>query len=570
MLHTLTLHNFALIDQYEISFHSGFNVITGETGAGKSLLLDALSLCMGGRADSNMVRHGTNSADLYAQFDLKHHALAKAWFLAHERDWCDGELIIRRQISDNGRSKAWVNGTPVSLSELKSLGALLVNIHSQHAGLELLKPKFIIEWLDSVGGLRAQAKDTKIAYQAWQTLHQQQQNLSETLSQRLDRIDLLTSKLSDIEPLLNIDMAQIEAEYDELSNIESLIQNANLAAICLDNDDEPSAVGLLGRAIKLCEQKSAFSTFAHCSESLSEAQSLLMDVHATLSDYAQNQSANPERLAQLETLMGLAHRLSNKYRLPIQVLIQEAKQWQDELDTLQSMPDTQTLEAEEKRAFEHFVKTASLLDTARQQIAPKLSKALKMALAPLNLPNATCQFNFLPKNQAQYNQTGLSDIELLFSANVGIPAQPLHKIASGGELSRIALIMQLMAAGTQDSKPMLIFDEADTGIGGGTAQVVGSLLRTLGTHQQLLVITHQAQVAAAAHQHLLIKKHHDEKTKSQLSILDTQARILELARMSGGVDIDDTTLAHAKNLFTTSQSTTNLVPFTPYPTQASS
>lgn len=552
MLHSLNLHNFALIDELDISFDKGFNVITGETGAGKSLILDALSLCAGGRADSGMVRHGQAAADLYAEFESTDEQV-QAWFDEHHRPY-DGSILIRRQLSENGRSKAWLNGVPVSLAELKSLGAMLVSIHSQHAGLELLKPQFALGWLDKVGGLTAQADSTKAAYRHWQNLHEQQQKYSEEMTARLDRIDLLTGKLADIAPLLGVAFDELEKEYEELSNAETLIQSAWQIAQILDNDsDEPSALSLLARAIKNCENHSEFAVFAQNYEQLTTVQSILIDVQAALADYAENQSLSPERLAELDELMALAHRLSNKYRTPIDELIVQAGDWQAELDELVAMPDVKTLESQVKVAFDAYVNCAMVLHKAREKVAPTLCQSLMDNLAPLALPNAVCEFCFTKKDEKQYSASGIFEVELLFSANVGMPLQPLHKVASGGELSRIALVMQVLSADNHQNNPMLVFDEVDVGISGGTAQVVGELLRKLGKHGQLLAITHQAQVAAAAHQHILVKKHHDKQTTSSLVVLNKDERIAELARMVGGVDITKTTLAHAKSLLTASQ-----------------
>ncbi|MDO5650672.1 MAG: DNA repair protein RecN [Moraxella sp.] len=550
MLASLSLHQFALIEHNEISFADGFNVVTGETGAGKSLILDALSLCVGGRADSSMVRHGANTADIYAEFELSD--MLKMWFDEHARDWNDGQLLIRRQLSNNGRSKAWINGLPASINELKNLGALLVNIHSQHAGLELLKPQFIIDWLDDVGGLLDKRQATLHAYHTWHTKKREAEVLAQQAGARLDKIDLLTAKLGDIEPLRSLDISAIESEYDELSNREELIQNALNAAYLLDNDeDTPAASDLIAKAVRLCEDGSEISpTFAKALERLTEAAEAIDDAASLLADYADGASADPERLDELNTIISLAHRLSSKHRLPIAELIAQAGDWQTELDELHAMPDAPALQAQVEEAYRTFIDAATALHDARLHVAHDLAKKLQQSLAPLALPNASCEFVFTKRQAHAYNGMGLYEIELLFSANVGMPKQPLHKIASGGELSRMALTMQVMAAGTQESLPLLVFDEVDVGISGGTAQIVGEMLRSLGKHQQLLAITHQAQVAAAAHQHLLVHKAHDEHTQSHISVLDGAAQIDELARMSGGVDITDTTRAHAKSLLT--------------------
>lgn len=577
MLTSLTLQNFALINHHELSLYDGFNVITGETGAGKSLLLDALSLCVGGRADTSMVRHGKDNADIYAQFEFEltntgnekpensTTAAINNWFLRHERDF-DGEILIRRQLSSNGRSKAWLNGSPVSLTELKELGAMLVNIHSQHAQQALLKPLFVVDWLDTISGLKPLKTQTELAYRAYQKLKRQADDIAEKEAHRNDRIELLESQLADIEPLLAVDYEEVEAEHDELSNLEALMLEASHAVQLLDNDsDDLDTMDLLGRAIRLCDNQSGVSvTFGQASESLHLAQQHVSEAAALLTDYADQQLPDPERLDELNTLISLGHRLSRKHGLPASNLVEEAKNWQDELNDLVNQPTSEILEAQIKTAWQDFVSVAQQLDDARQQAAPSISKKLVDQLKPLALPNARAEFVFTQRSEDGYNAQGLHDIELMFSANVGMPMQPLYKIASGGELSRMALVMQVLLATNSHknttsqledqeaaSEPMLVFDEVDVGISGGTAQVVGELLRQLGSHRQLLAITHQAQVAAQAHQHILVQKHHDTdegQTTSQIHIITKDEQVDELARMSGGVNITEITREHARSL----------------------
>ena len=556
MLLSLTLRQFALIDEHELNVADGFNVITGETGAGKSLLLDALSLCAGARADSAMVRHGADSADIYAQFDVSNNGVVADWFAANERVLEEPELLIRRQLSSNGRSKAWLNGAPVSLAELKSLGPLLVNIHSQHAQQALLKPQFVVQWLDAMAQLTPLAAQTASAYQYYQQLKRQADELASREAQRQDRIQLLQSRLTDIAPLLSVNYQEVEAEHEELSNIEALMTEASHGLYLLDNDsDEPDVMTLLGQAIKLCDQQMGVShTFGQASEQLHLAQQQITEVTALLSDYAEQQLPDPERLQELDSLISLGHRLSRKHNLPASELINEAKAWQMQLEELENQPSSEALTAKIDQAWQQYLELATSLNEQRVQAAPPICAQLVAQLQSLALPNARCEFVFTQKSDsATYNGQGSYDIELLFSANVGMPMQPLYKIASGGELSRMALVMQVLQATSADNnaaKPMLVFDEVDVGISGGTAQVVGELLRALGQSQQLLAITHQAQVAAQAHQHILVQKHHHEQTQSELIILTEHAQIDELARMSGGVTITEVTREHARSLLT--------------------
>ena len=554
MLVSLTLHQFALIAQHELSVAEGFNVITGETGAGKSLLLDALSLCVGERADSAMVRHGAAHADIYAQFDVENNPVIAQWFAKNERGLEEPEVLIRRQLSNTGRSKAWLNGAPVSLAELKSLGALLVNIHSQHAQQALLKPQFVVQWLDEMAQITSIATQTASSYQAYQQLKRRADDLASREAQRQDRIQLLQSQLADIAPLLVVDYAEVEAEHEELSNLEALMIEASHGLHLLDNDtDEPDVMTLLGQAIKLCDnQMSVSQTFEQASEQLHLAQQQITEVTGLLSDYAEQQLPDPERLQSLDSLISLGHRLSRKHNLPASDLIHEAKGWEAQLEQLENEPSSDAMAAQIEQAWQEYVALATELNKKRAKAAPIVSKQLIKQLQPLALPNARCEFVFTKKIEpSQYNGQGCYDIDLLFSANVGMPMQPLHKIASGGELSRMALVMQVLQATNADNnaaKPMLVFDEVDVGISGGTAQVVGELLRALGQTQQLLAITHQAQVAAQAHQHILVQKHHDQQTESELVILTESAQVDELARMSGGVIITDVTRDHARSL----------------------
>ena len=556
MLVSLTLHQFALIAQHELSMAEGFNVITGETGAGKSLLLDALSLCAGERADSAMIRHGAAHADIYAQFDVANNALVAEWFAEHDRALDEPDVLIRRQLSQTGRSKAWLNGTPVSLAELKSLGTLLVNIHSQHAQQALLKPQFVVQWLDAMAQTTTLAAQTVSSYQHYQQLKRRADEIASREALRHDRIQLLQSQLADIEPLLAVDYTDIEAEHEELSNIEALMMEASHGLHLLDNDtDEPDVMTLLGQAIKLCDNQLGVSqTFEQASEQLHLAQQQITEVIGLLSDYAEQQLPDPERLETLDNLISLGHRLSRKHALPAVDLIEEANHWQAQLEQLENEPSSDAMAAQIEQAWQQYLLLATKLQKAREKAAPHISKQLVQQLQPLALPNARCEFVFTKKpDPSQYNAQGCHDIDLLFSANVGMPMQPLHKIASGGELSRMALVMQVLQATNADNdaaKPMLVFDEVDVGISGGTAQVVGELLRKLGQTQQLLAITHQAQVAAQAHQHILVQKHHDEQTESELVILTDSAQVDELARMSGGVTITEVTRDHARSLLT--------------------
>lgn len=564
MLTQLTLQNLALVENAELEMHAGFNVITGETGAGKSLLLDALSLCVGGRTDGGLIRHGQSNAEVFAEFDISNLPAVKTWLRAQDYQWEDDTLLIRRQLligNNTVRSKAWLNGSPISLNELKVLGNLLVNIHSQHAQQSLLRPQFVLEWLDSATGLTAQAVAVRYAYQVYDNLKNQAARDAKDEQLRLQRIQLLANQLADIEPIAGIDYSQLEAEYDELSNLENLMQQAALSVSLLNNDsDTPDVIGLLGRTIKLCEAQADLSpTYADCVEQLYQAQHIVGEVASTLANYAEGQSLDPKRLAVLDEQLSTFHRLARKYQTTPTQLLQDAEQWQAELDNLNAVISPEAMAAQIEQAYQEFLQLAQALDEQRQQQATRLAQALIERLTLLALPNVQAQFDFQPLDKPQ--SIGLSQVELLFSANIGMPMQPIHKVASGGELSRLALVMQVIDAQgqcrnavTDEQSPvelpkqLLVFDEVDVGISGGTAQVVGELLRELGAEQQIIAITHQAQVAAQAHQHIKVYKTQHDQAQSHLQTLSGEAQVHELARMSGGINITTTTLAHARSL----------------------
>lgn len=550
MLLTITLNNIALIEHASVDVASGFNVITGETGAGKSLLLDGLDLCLGGRADGGLIRYGAETAEVSIQFDLpasyfeqNNHPLKK-WAEQTGRT-LDEELLIRRQLQQNGRSRAWLNGSAISVNELKQLSPLLVQLNSQHAQQSLLKPAYIVNWLDEMANLTELTKHTKTAYQHWQHLHQQASNLQANLAERHIKIQLLENQLTDVKEIININYAELETEFDELSNLDALMQQATEVLNWLD-DDELGVSQLLGKSIKTVEHQIGLSqTYAACSEHLQTAQNEISEVTHLLRDYAEQQTADPIRLAKLDSQLATYHRLAKKYHLAPSELTTAANGWQAQLDELMDLPEPTVIDDAVNRAHAEFIATATKLDQARQQAATTICQTLVEQLKPLALPKAHCEFSFTPLETP--NATGLSNIELLFSANVGMPMQPMHKIASGGELSRLALVMQMM--NTKDYEQLLVFDEVDVGISGATAQVVGELLRRLGKRQQIIAITHQAQVAAQAHQHILVTKTQDTlPASSHISTVTNDARINELARMSGGVDITDITREHARSL----------------------
>lgn len=545
MLTHLTLINFALADHLAIDIEQGFNVLTGETGAGKSLLLDALSACLGERTDTNYVRYGSDKADITAVFTYQNNSPEAKWLQDHELDDDSGEIHLRRVIFATGRSKAWVNGRPSSLSELKELGRLLVQLYSQHSQQQLLEPPYPKHWLDRYNNFYAEANDVREAYSSWQRTIRLHQAALDAQATRLQRIGTLEHQIEELEEVIQTDYKEIEQEFDRLSHHEHIMQDCSYSLNVLDEAEQNITQEMSSIIRRLESHAGRSEQLSEIYNSLLNAQSEIDDATANLRQFIDRQSFDPERMEELNSKLEVFHRLARKYRTQPETLKEEYEAWQSELEQLHQLEDPETLAEQVEKSHEEFLEKAQHLDNIRREAAAPLAKQLTEQVKPLALPEAHFEFKFEPLEQP--TAEGLSFIQLLFTANKGIPPQPLARVASGGELSRIALVMQVMNAEKTEAE-VLVFDEIDVGISGGTAEVVGRLLADLAQHVQLLCITHQAQVAAQSDQHLLVKKQQTDPASSTIVELDENQIILELARMSGGVEINETTLQHAKQL----------------------
>ncbi|EPF6219811.1 DNA repair protein RecN [Acinetobacter baumannii] len=545
MLTHLTLINFALADHLAIDIEQGFNVLTGETGAGKSLLLDALSACLGERTDTNYVRYGSDKADVTAVFTYQDNSPEAKWLKEHELDDDSGEIHLRRVIFATGRSKAWVNGRPSSLSELKELGRLLVQLYSQHSQQQLLEPPYPKHWLDRYSNFYAEANDVREAYSTWQRNIRQHQAALDAQATRLQRIATLVLQIEELEEVIQTDYKEIEQEFDRLSHHEHIMQDCSYSLNALDEAEQNITQEMSSIIRRLESHAGRSEQLSEIYNSLLNAQSEIDDATSNLRQFIDRQSFDPERMEELNSKLEVFHRLARKYRTQPETLKEEYETWQSELEQLHQLEDPETLAEQVEKSHQEFLEKAQHLDNIRREAAAPLAKQLTEQVKPLALPEAHFEFKFEPLEQP--NAEGLSFIQLLFTANKGIPPQPLARVASGGELSRIALVMQVMNAEKTEAE-VLVFDEIDVGISGGTAEVVGRLLADLAQHVQLLCITHQAQVAAQSDQHLLVKKQQTDPASSTIVQLDENQIISELARMSGGVEINETTLQHAKQL----------------------
>lgn len=545
MLTHLTLINFALAGHLAIDIDKGFNVLTGETGAGKSLLLDALSACLGERTDTNYVRYGTEKADVTASFSYQEHSPEAAWLKEHELHDESGEIHLRRVIFATGRSKAWINGRPSSLSELKEIGRLLVQLYSQHSQQQLLEPPYPKHWLDRYSNFYTPAQEVRDAYSTWQKNIRQHQAALDAQATRKQRMETLELQLEELEDIVQTDYQEIEQEFDRLSHHEAIMQDCVYSLNSLDEGEQNISQELASILRRMESHAGRSEQLSGIYTSLLNAQSELEDAAANLRQFMDRQSFDPERMEVLNSTLEIFHRLARKYRTQPELLKEEYEAWQSELEQLHQLEDPETLAEQVAVSYQEFLDKAQHLDQIRREAAAPLAKQLTEQVKQLALPEAHFEFKFEPLEQP--SSEGLSFIQLLFTANKGIPAQPLARVASGGELSRIALVMQVMNAEKTEAE-VLVFDEIDVGISGGTAEIVGRLLADLAQHVQILCITHQAQVAAQSDQHLLVKKQQTDPASSTIINLEENEIIQELARMTGGVEISETTLQHARQL----------------------
>ena len=557
MLTQLTVSNYAIAERVELQFNRGMTALTGETGAGKSIVLDALGLAMGGRADAGAVRHGAKRADITASFDISRIPEARSWLENHELDDKD-DCILRRTISKDGRSKAFINGQPCPLSQLKELGGLLMDIHSQHQHQSLLRKETHRKLLDEFAGAESLADETRSAWKAWhqtrQKLQQRQQNADEAEA----RLQLLRYQVEELDRLAlgEDEQTTLEAEQAQLSQADAVLHSSHQAAL-LCTEDEVSAADLVRQALHQLEQLPVdVPALTDTIQMLNEAQIQISEAGDNLRRFVDDYEADPARLAEVEERLSAIYQMARKHRITpeeLPELHQRLSQELAELDGGEGSLEQLQAELENQRA--RFDALATKLTETRQNAAMELDQRIARELAQLSMPSVQFVSHLSRNDDDEPAPHGMEEVEFLVSANPGQPARSLAKVASGGELSRISLAIQVVVAQTSTT-PTLVFDEVDVGIGGGTAEVVGRLLRSLGENGQVLCVTHLPQVAAQCHQHLFVSKFTEkDATYSRIESLDDQGRISEVARMLGGVDMTEQTIAHAREMFVKGQAT---------------
>lgn len=556
MLVHISVQNYAIVDHLDLELHEGMSVITGETGAGKSIMLDALSLTLGARTDSSVIRPGADKADILSSFDISRIPEAQHWL--QERDLETGmQCILRRVITREGRSRAYINGTPCPLADLKALGELLIDIHSQHEHQSLLKTDTHRRLLDEFAGATEQARAVQSIAQRWRHTQQQLAQLSTNEEEQRARRQLLIYQLEELDILAVQDgeVEQLEQEHKSLSNSESLLDNCRqIIDTCSDNDSSNvlSLVGaLLQRARAVCGAPQAFT---QATELLASAHIQIEEAVSEFNDFVDNFDADPQRQQWLEERLDSIYTLARKHRVTPEQLYALQAQLQGELESLDA--DDASLEHLEQAAallVTEFNQKAQSLSTLRSKAAKKLASAVMQQLHMLGMPDGEFSVVLQPTESNKPTAFGLEHIEFLVSANPGQPLRALAKVASGGELSRISLAIQVITAQTS-RVPTLVFDEVDVGIGGPTAEIVGQLLRQLGEHGQVLTVTHLPQVAAQGHQHLYVHKERKQKsTHTAVKVLSHEQRVEEVARMLGGIDLTEESLQHARKILADAQ-----------------
>lgn len=550
MLNQITVSNFAIADHIEVLFNNGMTVLSGETGAGKSIILDALGLTLGDRADTSMVRHGEEKADISATFHLEKHPAAVAWLKEHDLD--DGQqCILRRVITSEGRSRGYINGHPSPLQNMKEIGELLIDIHSQHEHQSLLDKDNHRIILDNFAQINELSEAVSDAFKAWSKKSKHLSKLENNQDETAARIHLLTFQLEELQAL-NLqenEVADLEQEQAELSNAELLLTKTH-TALALCEEDETNISHMLSHASSsLLNLPCENDKLKEALTLLNEAQIQVDEAANSLRHFIDTFELNPERLQELEERLSTLYQLARKHRCEPEELISVQQKLANELEQYTNGDQNlEELQAEVAKLEKHFHELADQQRQARINVAKDLEDQISEQLALMDMKSVKFVVAFQALERTKANQHGIDTIEFLISTNPGQPPKAINKVASGGELSRISLAIQVIVA-QSSTIPTLVFDEVDVGIGGGTAQIVGKLLNTLGKKGQVICVTHLPQVASQGDHHYFISKKEDNgAVKSSIDLLSEDARTREIARMLGGITITEQTLAHAKEM----------------------
>ncbi|HVY53586.1 MAG TPA: DNA repair protein RecN [Gammaproteobacteria bacterium] len=551
MLTQINISNLVTIEKASLDLSTGVTVITGETGAGKSILIEAIELALGGRASSQLIRANQEKLEISICVDLSKMPALPAILIENDLVDESGEYIIRRVISRDGKSKAFLNDTPVTLPMLRELSESLIDLHGQHEHQTLLKPEKHREILDNFGGHIELTRHVKQIADQYRTVSQQIQDHQTNIQQRAEKKEFLRFQLNELESLQlqQNEWQQLEAEHKELANADSLQQNLSAIVSHFSNEDA-NLLSQLHRSIKTLESlQHVHPRIAQWLSAVNTATIQLDDVANEIQQYLDNMDNNPERLYEIEQRMQSIHDMSRKYKVAPTDLLEWINKLNAEFALLNADESSLAeLELKQQELLQSYKRLAQELSEKRTKAAKKLNKEITAIIQTLSLPHAEFQVELQAEPENSVWPSGLEKINFLVKTNKGTAFHPLIKIASGGELSRISLAIHLATAG-QHTVPTMIFDEVDVGIGGSTAELVGQLLRRLGKTHQLLCITHLPQVAAYGNHHIIVQKlNNKEQTYTQIKVLSINDKVKEIARMLGGINITDTTLKHAQEM----------------------
>jgi len=551
MLSHIHLKNFAIIESLDLELKSGMTALTGETGAGKSILVDAIGLVLGDRADSGVVRHGSDKAEITLTINIEQSPAAQKWLEEQELDE-DEQCILRRIISSAGKSRAWINGSPCNLTMLRQLGEQLVDIHGQHEHQSLMKKDMQRQMLDDYADHQVLLDKTAKAYTDWKLLNNKLEMLSNQNSDHQAKLDLLRFQTQELDELQlgENEALELDIENARLANAGQLIDLTSSSVMQLYDNDEHSIYADISEILLKLEEASQLDlALKEPLEMLQNAQIQIQEASDSLRSYQEAVELDPERLDWVNNRLSTLHDLSRKHQTSPELLFAKWQSLHQALNELDSDEyDLDALQVKLEASQLNYQKIATQLTKSRQKAALKLSKGVSSAMAELGMEGGVFIIDIAVNKS--FSAQGQDNIEFQVSANPGQPPKALIKVASGGELSRISLAIQMIAA-QRLTLPALIFDEVDSGIGGGIAEVVGRQLRALGDKRQVLCVTHLPQVASQAHNHYKVTKIKGKKTTSTgMLVLNETQRIEEIARMMGGIEITDSTLNLAKEMLT--------------------
>ena len=548
MLKFLSVRDFVIVSSLELDFSSGFTALTGETGAGKSILIDALSLALGERGDAAMVRNGCERAEIAAEFDITALPHLQAWLAGQDLAGDENVCLLRRILDTGGRSRGFINGRSATLQQLREAGDQLLDIHGQHAHQSLLRPDTQRMLLDGHAGMTEEAGNVATRYRDWQALHRRRIGLSENIEAVAAERELLQFQRDELHGLSfnAVEWGETQADHARLAHAASLLETAAFGIEILGESDTACLTQLNALAARLRDGMAHDASLGDTLQMLESAQAELQEAVYALRHYQQRLDSDPQRLHELERRIQSVMDVARKYRVAPEHLDEALQRIESRLAELGGEADLAELERQEQAARQNYLAAAQKLSAGRKRAASKLAREITAAMQTLAMQGGSFAVALPPL--AEGNACGLEAVEFQVAANPGVPVRSLAKVASGGELSRIGLAIQV-ATSRIASVPTLIFDEVDSGIGGRVAEIVGRLLKQLGENYQVLCVTHLPQVAAAAdHQWQVNKIVENGVTLSRITVLGGEQRIEEIARMLGGVKLTETTRKHAAEM----------------------